>query len=442
MDDILSLTNIPDLLNQHKAEAALGCSHCRKETQAKQEDRESMLKLWLNNIGTGKQGTAGQSGAILARKAYTTLKDYWDAPTLTSPFHALVDEERIRVLGLDPDYIGAFFKKKTTTSRDQVKSAMYMAIFLNTVGASGKILMDAVMYFYDAAHICTTNAKMGGLGSDYSNVGKNMTTEDIKRLCTASLVSHYNKKEVTSVIEENRQEVGKRVADALGVPVFSAETLLTETCYQILEPLHAQEMFLHAASYNSVRLGPCNTNNVSKAMRGKRVDLTGPGLSRMMEDLFNVVLPRRFRLKNGMTVAFLDAFLDVLLGMPVEVKRAIHDVVSFASIQGLTDTDVITETLDCIAEQISLEEETDLGSVLVHVWTRQQLFVIWLEMVRRTVPVLEDLTVGCVDFITHDAKLPQWTLYYFRGHYYIRAGEKTYVSDNFKRVIEAVSCRQ
>jgi len=49
MDEILALTTIHDLVLQHKFETSLGLP-CGVD----QQDKETMLTLWFNNIGPGK----------------------------------------------------------------------------------------------------------------------------------------------------------------------------------------------------------------------------------------------------------------------------------------------------------------------------------------------------------------------------------------------------
>lgn len=445
MDDILALTTIPDLMTQHKDEIALGLKYDGTE-----DDRESTLMLWFNNIGSGKQGTAGQSGAFFALRAYNVLKEYCASPVSKWLYDVLVDEPRVRALGLNPNYLGSFLKNKRRAKDDfhDLHTTAFLAIFLNTLGLTGKVALDTVMHFYDTAYsgkvTDTLNRvnkkdKMHGW-DDYSGIGHKMNTQDIKDLCSTSLHAHLNKKEVTATIKENREVVLKCVEDVLSVPVFTAETLLTEIFHQIIEPLHARDLFLRAASFGAVNPGMFLGKRLDTLIRGKRVELLGPRQPTMSDELFNIVLPRRFRLKDGMTVAFLDVFLDTLLGAPVEVKQAVHDIVSFACVRGLCDSDGIAEVLDRVENQVSESEkdECDFWGIFLREWRRQQIFVLWLEMVRRTVSSLTDLTIGCIDSITTSPQLPERTLYYFRGNYYVRIEEKTINSPSFKEAIEAV----
>jgi len=446
MDEILALTTIPDLVQQHKDETALGLPR-----GINQQDKEAMLTLWFNNIGTGKTANFGQSTAAFSLRAYKLLREYLTTPSKKSLYDALVDGERLKSLGLCPEYVGAFLKKKyAKSSTEEVRNAVYMAVFLNTIGVSGKVALETIMSFYDAAHKDTsvlsaakireqndavTNLKQC---ADYAEASRNLTAGQINEICSTSLSVHLSKKEVSSVIEDNREFVSKLVNDVLSVPIFSAETLLAETCFQIVEPAHARETFVKSTSSG---LSPipmfASDRNLATTLRSKRVELLGARQPTMTDELLDIVLPRRFHLRDGMTTAFIDVFLDVLLGASMEFKQKIHDVVSFACIRGLTESDDVLEVLERLDRQVNEAEQQaqSVWDIMLREWRRQEIFIIWLEMIRRVVPSLSDLLVGCVDRAT---QLAEKTLYYFRGNYYVRVGEKTFRSPCFKQVVEIV----
>ena len=124
MDAVLALTTIPDLVSQHKDESIMGLvQHSSKE------DEEATRMLWFNNVGSGKQGNTGHASTVLASRAHCRLKQFCSTPTIQSPYDALVDEERLKALGLNPKYIGAFLKNINgkCTSMDDVRNTMYTA---------------------------------------------------------------------------------------------------------------------------------------------------------------------------------------------------------------------------------------------------------------------------------------------------------------------------
>lgn len=446
MDAILALTTIPDLVQQHKDETALGLP-----CGVSQQDKETMLTLWFNNIGTGKTANFGQSTAAFSLRAYKHLRDYLTTPGKKCLYDALVDSERLKSLGLCPEYVGAFLKKKYAKGNtEEVRNAVYMAVFLNTIGVSGKVALETIMSFYDAAHKDTSalsaakikeqNTAVTNLKqcADYVEASRSLTTNQLNEICSTSLSVHLSKKEVSSVIEDNREFVSKAVNDVLSVPIFSAETLLVETCFQIVEPIHAREMFVKAASASLSPIPVFTSNrNLATMLRSKRIELLGARQPTMTDELLDIVLPRRFHLRDGMTTAFIDVFLDVLLGASMEFKQKIHDIVSFASIRGLTESDDVLEVLERLNSQVKEAEKQaqSVWDIMLREWRRQEIFIIWFEMIRRVVPSLSDLLVGCVDRAT---QLAEKTLYYFRGNYYVRVGEKTYSSLCFKQVVEIV----
>jgi len=439
MDAILGLTTIPDLIRQHGDETALGLSQ--------PDDKESMLMLWFNNIGTGKTANSGQSTAAFAMRAYKLLKDYITSPGKKSPYDALVDKDRLKSLGLCPEYVGAFLNKhgKQNPAPEEVKNTTFIAVFLNSIGVTGTVAMETIMSFYDAAHKNATELSVAKVkenkdvtasllrSGDYVDASRNLTPAQIHDICSASLHVHLSNTEVNAFIEDNRELVSKAVSDSLCVPVFSAEALLVETFFQIVEPLHARKLFedVHVSALPTLSSG----RRLATTLRGKRVDLPGPRQPTMTDELLDIVLPRRFHLKDGMTTAFLDAYLDVLMGASMVIKQAIHDIVSFACVRGLTDSDEVLDVLERLERQVR-ESETgarDMWDILLREWRRQQIFVIWLEMVRRIVSCLSDLVVGCID---RTKELAEKNVYYFRGNYFIRIGQKVYRSSCFKEMAE------
>lgn len=447
MDDILALTTIPDLIEQHKDELALGLPH-----SVDQSDKESMLMLWFNNIGTGKTANFGQSSAVFAMRAYKLLRDYIASPGDKSPYDALVDDERLKSLGLSPEYVGAFLKKQRLQNMDpeDVRNTTYMALFLNTMGVTGKVAMETIMSFYDAAHkdvsllsVAKMKEKRDTTTSllqygEYAEANRSLTSIEINDICSASLHVHLSNKEVSAVMEDNRELVAKSVGDILCVPVFAAETLLAETCFQIVEPMHVRKLFEKAALDGLSPMPAFSSGRrLATMLRSKRLQLHGPRQPTMTDELLDIVLPRRYHLRDGMTIAFLDVFLDVLLGASMSVKQTVHDIVSFACVRGLTDSDEVLDVLERLNREV-VKAETgakNMWDILLREWRRQEIFIIWLEMTRRIVPCLSDLVVGCIGCMQ---QLAERTVYYFRGTYYVRIGQKTYRSSCFKQVVEVV----
>lgn len=213
---------------------------------------------------------------------------------------------------------------------------------------------------------------------------------------------------------------------------------MVETCFQIVEPIHARDMFVKAASSGLSPIPVFTSNrNLATTLRSKRVELLGARQPTMTDELLDIVLPRRFHLKDGMTTVFIDVFLDVLLGASMEFKQKIHDIVSFSSIRGLTESDDVLEVLERLNRQVKEAEKQaqNVWDIMLREWRRQEIFIIWLKMIRRVVPSSSDLLVGCVDRAT---QLVEKTLYYFRGNYYVRVGDKTYSSPCFRQVVEIV----
>ena len=278
MDDVLALTKIPELVERYKDEAALGIP---VDNQFQQNERSKLL-LWFNNIGSSNHGASGQAETALSSRAYKLLKSYIENPTIKSPFDALVDMSRVNALGLSPDCIGLWLKNSKLSDTNAVREAAYRAIFVNTLGMTGRIALDTVMSFFDDSNKTSTNAHGSGNGkkdkmrgwTKYTEVHEGMTTMDIKQLCAIYLNSHLNKKEITNVIEERRETVERDLQDALSAPVFTAEKLLVETCYQVTEPILFQHYF-ETAIARGRSLPQIPARKLPLLLRGKNVQLVG-----------------------------------------------------------------------------------------------------------------------------------------------------------------------
>jgi hypothetical protein len=135
-----------------------------------------------------------------------------------------------------------------------------------------------------------------------------------------------------------------------------------------------------------------------------------------------------------MNVAFVDIFLDVLIGAPAEMKRVVHDIVSFECVRGISDSDSIVDILERIQDQVANSVNTDFKSILLQEWKRQMVFVLWLELARKTAPTLTNLTVGRISA----GVMKERVLYYFRGSYYVKLGINVYDSSDFRAIIGTI----
>ena len=340
MDDVLALTIIPNLEEQQKQDNIASGSTAYNPYDPKEE--ESLL-LWFNNIGTGKKGNRGQTTAKSALQAYNTLRSYVANAANISPYDGLVNEFQLKGLGLNPEFVGSFLKNQTSTSKQpNVRTTAYLAVFLQLLGVTGSVAVETVMHCFDASYkkthlkIVDSSQKMHGWDS-YMDANADITAEELRHICSTSLTAHLNTKEVTAVVNEARDDVALQVKDALNIPVFSAENILSEVFYQIIEPAYARCLFrkLTAASVHVDPQRFKHTRCLSKHLRGKNVQLLGPRQPFLANELFNVLLPRRFHIRNGMTIAMMDAYLDVLLGVTVELKQIMYNIVSFTCVQGL-----------------------------------------------------------------------------------------------------------
>ena len=161
--------------------------------------------------------------------------------------------------------------------------------------------------------------------------------------------------------------------------------------------------------------------------------------AKLLGELFNILLPRRFSQWHGTTIAFLDVYLDILLGISPECKVDFHSIVFFSCVYGLTYSDSVIESLERIQHKVNEAERNanDFWDILLREWRRQEVFIVWLELVRTIIPHLSDVNVGCLDSI-RSPDIPERTLYYYRGNYFVCVDEQIYFSSDFKAVLEKI----
>ena len=126
--------------------------------------REKKLRnfcVFSTTLGNGNHGVRGQAETALSVRAYSMLKAYIESPTNKSAFDALVDMPRVNALGLSSDCIGLWLKNSKLSDTNAVREAVYRAIFVNTLGMTGKTAIEAVMGFFDGSHITNNGSRHG-----------------------------------------------------------------------------------------------------------------------------------------------------------------------------------------------------------------------------------------------------------------------------------------
>jgi hypothetical protein len=434
MDDILNMTVIPGIKETYESLRYRG--EAADEGRAIDDDDRLAIEYWMNRERNGNSEVDRVYRRVLS---FLSCSDR----SRSSPYEALVDEERLEALGLDPEYVGAFLRYKKRTDNDDLRTVIYMAFFLNTFGVTDDVLSAATMRFYDDkigrfSRWQQRRGRGGGGEEDdawrkYDDVSENLNKNDLQSMCCVAMKAHFDEKEVADVIRDKRDVVTDRIKNVLGAGLFTAETLITEIFHQILLPRHARKCFLETLS--NCRELPADAfvvDGIENAMRGKDISLASR-LPSMTDELLEIVLPPRFHIKNGTSVATLDVFVDVLMGASTKFKCDLYDIVTFVRFKSLSDTDSILDAMT--------SSPPSYRDGMLRDWAKQATFVVWAEIARRTLGNLVNWKITGVDHFPAAAagSLPERHLCYFNGRYYGReSGPTTYCSTDYRVLIDGL----
>lgn len=428
MEEVLKLTSLVDLVNRYNTELASGLS----QSPGVHDDHNELL-IWLNNIGGEKSMTQMESSC--SSNAYRKIKRFLLGQS-ADPYETLMDKDRLCALGLDHEFfcpLLAMFKPGNGSSH--VRDVAYAALFLNTMGLSTEAAIGVAIYFFDENHdlIDRDNTNIP-TGAEKVTYNMHLSIDDIENMCSKNRKDHSIHREVRDVVTENRAVLMNRLRNVMSSATLNGETILNEVIVQIHEPMRLKDRFLGLVG-NSIELLDIDVIRIERLMRGKRINILGARAPIIIDELLRLILPKRYRLVNGMNIAFLDILIDVLLGKDTRFKQIIYDLVTFSCARGIEDTDTLFVLFSQIEHKIdSMKEESETEKVIIREWSRQQHFILWFETARLCIQELSDITIGCPDDVLTDS-LQERRIYYFRGNYYVKKGPGIFFSKDFKKLI-------
>ncbi len=488
MDDVLALTIIPNLADRYVTESNLDWSTTGDIHGEDENDRNDMM-IWYNNIGSTSTEGGGATVAYFAHRAHDRIHQFVSGKK--SPEETIIDGERLAALGMPTEYVKQFLQRSILASddnrkvsRERLTELAYLGIYLNTVGAMPNVLEEALSQFF-SDHVKGRQQNQSKKTAEQiraemkarANVPNVEALNDtqLAEICQAASTPQESAAMMEEIIQDTINNISRGIRNLATATSFNSETILNAISYQYLEPTYAIDVFTQLAGNATLvndthrqTLTPAaryGTKRLDDVLRSRVVSLVGNQLAKLCDELYNIVLPRQYRLHHGMSTASLDVLLPVLYGANTKLIRKIHEIVTFHVYATMDYSDGVLEAIRQVEEMNEqTRDERDVWKVLVREWSRQAAFVIFLQLCRALCPAMNKLSVGCTDEFTvpgdtmvvsqrdggmrEKRVVPDNHIYYSEGTYYLqwthirsRDGEfihepRRFTSPDYRRLLE------
>lgn len=211
---------------------------------------------------------------------------------------------------------------------------------------------------------------------------------------------------------------------------FNSTTVLNELAVQFLEPEAHIDHFLRVTSnWTTLPHDSRAVDEFESKICNKTINLTSR-LITCREELYNMVMPLRFRLQDQDSTPALDVLTQQLLGASAGDTRAFYEICKFADLAVFKNTSEIIEKIKADLEVID-SSDGDHTTRLINEWGRGVCFVSYVEIVRNILLELIELEIHPIDSelrfrqlegdeeVEH-SEVSALTLYYYKGWYYGR----------------------
>lgn len=431
MEDILLSTRLPALIEKHNALIIGNVT-----------DDDDVVS-WYNSLGT--QGSSKESSIYqsIAKRAHASLQQVLTGNYTKSPYKLLVNEKNLQNLGLRADLMTQCFKQnaftnpKTCLPPDKARDAVFLAVYLNTQGLLGSTNVDAILSFYhawthrDARPSQAANKTNNATGKDYGSFMSELSREDANALSSANLRLNRKGSQFATIVERQASTLKEDVKDRLMDPTLNAETVLSEFAVQFLEPHFAKCAFEEAVK-NYVQLPAVpharEEMRFDALLKSRKVDLLEGQKNKLTDWLFDIILPKRYRLKSGLTMASAGCLLNVLLGADIKKLKKFYNILTFSFVENCFYSDTIIQNISILEKQMAtLNDSSAAWDVMERSWNLCACFIAYLELTRTLIDGFGDVQAGCVDACIGDdciregvRQISHNTIYYHDGFYYYR----------------------
>lgn len=291
------------------------------------------------------------------------------------------------------------------------------------------------MHFEDADTLALATCKL--TRDDYQCLA-----DEIRQRCVNTSVQSNNR---TVDLEEMTHDLRKVICEG----PLNIEGCLNEIVYQITEPVYLSEIF-RKETLSAHALPREAGQKLKRLLRTKPISLVKNNfrLAVMKEDCYQIILPRRWRLKGQDSTVIFDILLNQFYGADAGEIRTVYELVNFCEFSHCTTTDMVLAIIDKLekGDEFTHHQVENL-SLLEFIYHLRKVVccIAFLEMARQLLPEMVNVEVGCVDdrgdkesVELNKRILAQKTLYYFKNDYYMALGDRIYKSDSYAALLSTL----
>nr|DBA11710.1 TPA_asm: ORF9 [Malaco herpesvirus 1] len=393
---------------------------------------------------------------------YDDIRDFVSDPR--NNIDKLVNRQSLEhEIGVDSELIDNIVKKTFTTTKGDPLQTISMACYLNAGGLTN--VKDQVVALHN--HFIKSKPKEKRDNEDEVSNYELFASIDhsSKLLMTATALNKDEFGEVLKSAEEaainspqtatanksstkiSEENVFSNLTKVIAEGRFNSLTVLNETAVQFGEPEINIDYFLRLTSdWEELN----QDNDLIKSFETCLKDKTVNVIARFVtcrEELYNIVMPLRFRLHEQDSTPAIDVYLQQLLGAHAGFIRAFYETSRFTDLAVSQNTTEIITAINKTMKKISAQLPTQFNFKLnptaqdmaqytlamIREWDRIMCFIIYLEIVRNTIPDLMELEVGEIDKGLND--IPNMKLYYYQGYYFGKINDDGFTSRCFKTLL-------
>lgn len=379
--------------------------------------------------------------------------------------NGLTNPENLREhLEIDPVEVSSLVSGVHKQSQD-VNKTVAMACYLNSGGLSSYSDQTTALHNH-FAKLAPEKDKRGEDEEERSNYELFASIDDSSKLLyTASVLNREQMEEVLKKADEaaknnpqtatknknglkvNEEHVLHDLKKVMTEGRFNSLTALNELMVQYCEPEIHIEYFLRVTDdWEEVEPNQELIQRLETNLYDKTVNTTAR-LITCREELYNIVMPLRFRLHEQDSTPAIDVYTQQLLGAQAGFIRSFYELSRFSDLAKSENSTDVINTIDAIMKIINNIEtqETDFTlhptsefmynytQSIINEWARGMCFVIYVEIIRNLITELMQLEIAEVDKGLDEIK--DFRLFYYKGFYYGKVNGEGFVSKCFKSLL-------
>ena len=433
MTDILELTTILDTCDQ------LTRQHSVNDRTTSIPRDEDVVTEWL------EYGTNDRNHRAIS--AYHTFRNVLTGQVKDTD--SLIGEPSRYV---DPLLIPLLQRAIRDTPDNRAKSVVAKSIYLNSYGLFHEDeFIDAIVKqthadrstsVVDKGEIThdveqTTCDESATLLDFANNVNADTFTRHINNDTTNANSNSANRQHMLGQDAADYDYMIMQVQDVLVGHTLSMEEIMNELYIQVILPQHnidAFESAISAETYTEIdTIDDSDLHHLLHVI--SRTNHTCDRMQLLRQELYSMCLPARYRMDDIDITPVMDVIANQLLGASGKFIKDIMEVASFTNYvteQGIMVTKEVLETImktDTVDHSAFLhhahiewvmpdvDTTTRYADVLLDLFRRHSCFIVFLELVRKSIPQLIDLTIGFPDEC--EGTIKPFHIYFHKNNFYL-----------------------